>query len=112
MRETKFRVWNGSALEQVRKLEYDLGHGRFIANEWIDGSNLEQFTGLHDVNGKEIYEGDILLAAGSTLHFIVKWVTEWARFMLEDHRKWLVPMESSLLEVIGNIHENPELLEA
>lgn len=107
MKETKFRAWD---LDRKEFDFFDLDsydkHKRDVYG------TLEQFTGLHDKSGVEIYEGDILFVRGSTLHFVVKWVTEWARFMLEDHRKWLVPMESSLLEVVGNIHENPELLKA
>jgi len=86
-------------------------HEREAMTEW------QQFTGLLDKNGKEIYEGDIVRqtyrkAEGSELGQII-W-TKNARFV------WYEPSEgegygmqeedSELREVIGNIHENPELL--
>jgi hypothetical protein len=83
----------------------------------------EQFTGLLDKNGKEIYEGDILLSELSGRPSLVEWSDgsgEWlgepVGFMLvmrqgEAHVEldhgWAVGGE-----IIGNIHENPELLQS
>ena len=81
--------------------------------------SIGQFTGLYDKNGKEIYEGDIIRSFDSNddaiLHYIV-W--EEARFVaLYKGRNfsskcflkqdWLDEFDK---EVIGNIHDNPELL--
>jgi hypothetical protein len=62
-------------------------------------STLEQFTGLLDKNGKEIYEGDI--TENGIIEFRV------GAFRVGSH-----PLEENSLDlgVIGNIHENPELL--
>lgn len=76
-----------------------------------------RFTGLHDKNGKEIYEGDIL--SNGYEKSIVVWVKEQAGFMLKltnkeyEKEKWTNPMIDLRKddEVIGNIYENPELLE-
>lgn len=77
----------------------------------------EQFTGLHDKNGKEIYEGDILgTATGHNL--TIEWNEPTASFLLNDlgslveklpDGAWFPVYKYS--EVIGNIHENPELLQ-
>ncbi len=60
MREIKFRAWYGSKMIPVSLLEKFAD--RMVVNNYmnIGPGHLMQFTGLHDKNGKEIYEGDIL----------------------------------------------------
>ncbi len=80
---------------------------------------LMQFTGLKDKNGKEIYEGDLLLVRLQDYGcpkvdvFQVIWNTTNARFKLTDRNgdPWGFD-DTNSMEVIGNIYENPELLEA
>lgn len=89
-------------------------------NEWaeffglmVDDSHgsrfaVEQCTGLKDKNGKLIYEGDILK---SGIHYYqVVW--HEGKFVLNKGCKNYPIGGCDLMEIIGNIHENPELLEA
>ncbi len=66
---------------------------------------LDQFTGLHDKNGKEIYEGDIV---SFTQTYIAPCAVYWNKEMTGFYP--LISERSKNLTVIGNIHENPELL--
>lgn len=88
-----------------------------------------QYTGLEDKNGKKIFEGDIVkgVAYSSTFVGAIIWINEIAGFgvrYFNKHRKPTAWENSSILknirrnislefqaEVIGNIHDNPELLE-
>ncbi|ORM99610.1 YopX protein [Lentilactobacillus parabuchneri] len=84
---------------------------------------LEQYTGLKDDNSKDIYEGDIL-AWHSNIYRKHDWVGlvlyRGAGFAVQESDKsysspeWLdcaCRKDANIIEVIGNIHENPELLE-
>lgn len=74
---------------------------------------VEQCTGLKDENGKLIYEGDIVKVAQLSTNLPVVYYQKFAMFELISN-KYLVGLHGSdeNLEVIGNIHENPELLES
>ena len=119
MREIKFRAWNKESKQYVppmtiqemiysTKNEFSLEQ----LNEWFI---FEQYTGLKDKNGKEIYEGNIISFDNNIS--IVFYNSIHCAFMLADGgtrgRGYLrLGQLSSLdIEVIGNIFENPELLE-
>lgn len=83
---------------------------------------LMQSTGLFDKNGKEVFEGDILEVTDKHSWLeVVSYSQEKAMFVTEEiNREFKVPesplydlSDSTFLktEVIGNIYENPELLE-
>ncbi|WP_053091431.1 YopX family protein [Streptococcus sp. 343_SSPC] len=96
----------------------------FEAGEWILNNDLYlmQSTGLFDKNGKEIFEGDILEVTDKHSWLeVVSYSQEKAMFVTEEiNREFKVPksplydlLDSTFLKfkVIGNIYENPELLE-
>lgn len=131
MREIKFRAWDtgrdscgdisrGRFKEMIYFGLTDLDEEYIIkSGTYIDGGcKIMQYTGLHDKNGKEIYEGDIVEAwdRGRKARFEVRYRNEGAPMFIlypayQHNEFWnLHGPEDTSAEVIGNIYENPELL--
>jgi len=118
MREIRFRVWTGKEYRYPPNMyEWDTEDCGFFLFYMHDGCIIEQFTGLHGKNGKEIYEGDVLLVDGF-MKKVVKWVTNASKECW-GHGCYGISITSGFgvdasdeksFEVIGNIHENPELI--
>ena len=124
MREIKFRAWDNEKREFLSD-DYgpiSVGDSKVVTDgDWqgvyyTDKYTIEQYTGLKDKNGKEIYEGDIV---EYTTHYYSKEkrhrkVVEWEEWdsdgFGEPHNLGYFNL-SEYMTVIGNIHENPELLE-
>src|ERR1700741_4278946 len=103
MRDIKFRAWHR---DTNTLLEWD-AIKRMVLGEFEDNSNyvFEQFTGLLDKNGIKIWEGDIL--THPTMEGFDRFVAPF-----DPVYRYLPTLKQfgSRCEVIGNIHENPELL--
>lgn len=125
MREIKFRAWMKDAklmIEDVVPI-YNEVYGLYCkdfkqdTDKYLKLENAEimQYTGLKDKNGNEIYGGDIVRHGlfKQDYKMIVRYREESAAFMFGDKRTGFSFSSDQIkyLEVIGNIHENPELLE-
>ena len=121
----KFRAYDSSSYKRMYQPDEVLvGNGDIwiidedsCDNEWIVNNDLHlmQSTGLRDKNGKEIFEGDVVLVLDSPYN--VFYDNERGSYRLKPHDdRWNVDYMSNFshggnFEVVGNIYENPELLE-
>lgn len=135
MREIKFRIFDNSEKKFLIKNE-KVSRGIFkdkvseivdFENNSVQINNPEderyiflQYTGMKDINDKEIYEGDIVKVPHFShderikINGVVKYVDNRAEFVidLEDiEETFYCCNQSERFEVVGNIYENPELLE-
>ena len=129
MKETKFRAWDKENKRISQSFTMDeidrdddseaTKSGVFFMDwsedvskrytYWFSDCEIMQFTGLKDKNGKEIFEGDIVTKSlkdcGRIIgNFLVKWNLPNVGFDITG-------TGGHQYEVIGNIYENPELLE-
>ena len=123
MREIKVRAWYKPYKQmcQVESLRFDrngvytavLIEESFYDRRIVEADEIviEQFTGLKDKNGVNIYEGDILI--DDTGEPVEYWMVKFADggFVGECTGVAESLFELTNLEVVGNIHENPELVE-
>jgi hypothetical protein len=134
MRELKFRAWDEQEKRMLYSTEsYDYGNTEF---QFIDGElcvvryscgwnnfpiaekaegikGMMQYTGLKDRNGQEVYEGDIVNNEDNETAVIVydsgSFILQYPDSPLDFDS--LFDFQDKELEIIGNIYENPELLE-
>lgn len=124
MREIKFRAWDKKRKEMFLSTGETEHLGSWfdshLSGAMADAKNIDimQYTGLYDKSGKEIYEGDIVTVDEYYFYDptgIIKWCKDTARFIIDFDNECIIwdfdDTYSYELEVVGNIHENPELLE-
>ena len=103
---------DGTWIEGYLADETDIHSPELEGEFLVDPKTVCQYTGLTDKNGRKIFEGDIVRIDGQEELFTVVWVCDTARFGLQSKTQ-LLYFEFGLgsrIEVIGNIHENADLL--
>jgi len=123
MRAIKFRAWEkdaevkgGGTMWPVREIDFDRAKAYVGLHEQdFDALALMQFTGLTDKNGREIYEGDIMRSKNSVVQII--WADKgysdavgFAATNAKHGNEMNIHHFVRHGEVIGNIHENPNLV--
>lgn len=133
---TKKARYQVSRVLKFRAYPTEINSDKGVVDDWqdtilveafcLDGGsfyNVVQFTGLHDKNGEEIYEGDIIFKEGNpeitkkeylNQKFTVQFNDSYAKFECVPH----TPMPDNhifmphiyMCVIMGNIYENPELL--
>ena len=129
MREIKFRAWDRELKEwtnySISNIDgtlidfYNKEAGFWESDREGERFTLCQYTGLRDENDGEIYEGDIIKAVSFAKPIgIVKYSDENQAFIFNDLDKKYRGYSTALMnqfddgfEILGNIYENPELLE-
>lgn len=127
MREFKFRVWDGKKLHtQVDQIVFShdtIQHGTILDHGIpmlvrSDKAVWMQYTGLKDKYGTEIFEGDTVEYRGYEVSR-GKQIRPKRKFVVGEKEGWIIDCfhienivkSKGTLEVIGNIFENPELIE-
>lgn len=121
-RQIKFRVWNNKTKKWIHGPGYEcnlfgemilLGGFMPVKVEELNDCIPLQFTGLLDVNGKEIYEGDLM--TGRNTPIVVEYEAPEFRFAYKNLDggfcdRYIVGWADFSGEIIGNVYENPGLV--
>jgi len=118
MKEIRFRAWDGEnmiySVAVMNGTAYTIGEDgslyRLTNYRKIAKPIPLQYIGLKDKNGVDIYEGDIVTYSDGISRFlnVIVYQEDSAMFILDSFRHEQIP---KIIEVIGNIYQNKELLE-
>ncbi|EHG13809.1 hypothetical protein HMPREF9682_00799 [Streptococcus intermedius F0395] len=121
--DTELVIWGGNIYQGNRQKIFEriVEGKKGLIGYSIDDKYLMQSTGLFDKNGKEIFEGDVVQFEDcyieSDFLYINKGIVEWSQGRFTVTNRDSVEMEDLLdgelldVTIIGNIYENPELME-
>lgn len=119
---TRFRAWlkNDKEMIDVMQIAFDTKWIRVFYQlnyRWFkfDDVLLMQSTGLKDKNGQEIFEGDILGSKDGLLNGIIEYREDlgmWTNTLIRYNNFERLCNVASDRKIIGNVYQNPELLEA
>jgi hypothetical protein len=112
-REFKFRAWDAKEKKMLCPLDFVEIDSN--GNLFRDYKVLMQYTGIKDKNGKEIYEGDIVNIDLTCEKSLIEYNNVYAAFIVNTSPSVILfeeDFDQDQVEIIGNIFENPELLES
>ena len=117
-REIKFRAWckhtkKFNIIDSAYHIRYWSSDPSCGPNQPISGMGWEQFTGLQDKNGKDIYKGDVYHQGDPSINYeVIFHGSSFVGKQTSCNSLAGIAFFQSSIEIIGNIHENPELLES
>lgn len=123
MREFKFRAWDKERKQLLDVLGIEIMNKQCWVQDYVELDNgntrlidfkdceIMQYTGLKDDKGNEIYEGDILKSDDIIIGKVTYWMGHYVIVNKYDDSNFLSNTIDYNVFIVGNIYENPELME-